>query len=102
MGGRAEGIEQKVAGVRGWQQGEEAVLFLRPSKERSGAYAVTGLVQGDFRVVRESGQAFVSNGVSGVEAAKSSGRAHFTGLRMSLQELETRVRAAPRSLPEVE
>jgi hypothetical protein len=97
LGGRAEGIEQKVAGVRSWRPGEEAVLFLRPSKEQSGAYAVTGLMQGNFRVLREGSQTFVSNGVAGVETARNTGRAHFTGERMLLLDLESRVRAAQRS-----
>jgi hypothetical protein len=94
LGGRAEGIEQKVAGVRSWRAGEEAVLFLRPSKEQSSAYAVTGLIQGNFRVLREGSQTFVSNGVAGVETARKNGRARFTGERMRLSELESRVRAA--------
>jgi len=92
MGGRADGIEQKVSGVRGWRQGEEAVLFLRPSHERVGAYAVTGLMQGNFRVVREGKQAYVSNGVSGIRAVKGSKAQSFS--RITLQELQQRVRAA--------
>ncbi len=96
LGGRADGIEQKVAGIRNWRAGEEAVLFLRPSKEQSGAYAVTGLMQGNFRVLREGKQMFVSNGVAGVETARMSGTSHFTGERILLRELESRVRAAQR------
>jgi hypothetical protein len=93
MGGRADGIEQKVSGVRSWRQGDEAVLFLRPSAEQVGSYAVTGLFQGNFRVIHEGRQIFVSNGVSGVD--EGTGR-HFTGSRIALRELESRVRAAQR------
>jgi hypothetical protein len=94
MGGRADGIVQKVSGVRSWRQGDEAVLFLRPSKEQPGTYVVTGLMQGDFRVQRESGEARVSNGVPEVEVVGAASKAgEFRGQQLTLRELERRVRA---------
>src|SRR5438128_2736057 len=64
MGGRAEHFEQKVAGVRRWAAGDQTVLFLRPSEAGDGAMAVTGLMQGDFRIVEAAGKVVVSNGVA--------------------------------------
>ncbi len=40
MGGRVGNIEQKVSGVRRWNAGDEAVLFLRPSEAGGGVMAV--------------------------------------------------------------
>ena len=95
IGGRNGAYEQKVAGVRQWRAGERSVLFLQ--KAASGdAFVVTGLMQGDFRVVREGGREVVSNGVAGVErfdaATHTVGR--FSGSRMTLLELESQVRRA--------
>src|SRR5512133_2096775 len=44
MGGTAGGYTQIVSGVRHWQAGDEAVLFLRPSVANDGSMAVVGLV----------------------------------------------------------
>src|SRR3954465_3004164 len=42
MGGHADGYTQKVSGVRHWQPGDEAVLFLQPSTANDGTLIVTG------------------------------------------------------------
>jgi hypothetical protein len=97
MGGRADGIEQKVSGVRTWRVGEEAVLFLRPSKEQPGTHVVTGLMQGDFRIQRERGEAYVNNGVAGVEIVAEGKTQPYQGARLTLGELERRVRAVSKS-----
>lgn len=102
-GGSAEGYTQRVAGVRPWSAGESAVLFLRPSPSNDGAFVVSGLMQGDFRVRRSvSGSAVADNGVdmstkevgSEVESFNPSDRslAPYRGNRMSLDELQARVR----------
>ncbi|HEX8926719.1 MAG TPA: hypothetical protein VF786_13050 [Terriglobales bacterium] len=94
IGGSADGYTQKVSGVRGWQPGEEAVLFLRPSEANDGTYAITGLMQGNFAVKQtNAGKVMVSNGVPDVTAFDSAtGRLnHFGGAEMSLQELRRRV-----------
>jgi hypothetical protein len=94
IGGSAEGYTQKVSGVRSWQAGEEAVLFLHPSEANDGTYAVTGLMQGNFVVKHTTaGAAIVSNGVPDVTAFDSStGKlSHYGGTSMSLQELKRRV-----------
>jgi hypothetical protein len=97
MGGRADGLEQKIVGVRGWRVGDEAVLFLHPSQEQPGAHVVTGLMQGDFRLVREDRATYVSNGVAGVEALSDSGtRERYAGSRLTLRDLELRVRTVER------
>src|SRR6478752_6176987 len=49
-GGSAEGYTQKVAGVRHWRSGDQAVLFLRPSQEMDGTLEITGLMQGNFLI----------------------------------------------------
>lgn len=98
MGGRMGNIEQKLSGVRSWRSGEKAVLFLRESVANDGTFAVTGLMQGDFRFVRETAAAeqYVSNGVADVEAfdvaTKKSGV--FKGSKIALRELERRVAKA--------
>lgn len=92
LGGHADGYTMKVAGVRGWQPGENAVLFLQPDVD--GSYVVTGLMQGDFRLGRQaSGDLTVSNGVRGAKQLDANGQvSEFQGSRMTLTELEQRVR----------
>jgi hypothetical protein len=100
MGGRAGGYEQKVAGVRELQSGERAVLFMHPSQSADGTLVVTGLMQGNFRVMESAkGQATVSNGVIGVNQyhAESGTIGHYSGTHMPLSQLETLVRSAQRS-----
>lgn len=95
MGGTAGGYTQIVSGVRHWQTGDEAVLFLRPSVAHDGSLAVVGLMQGNFRMARTSeGATTVSNGVPAVSVARRGGVSTFTGSRMPLAELEQRVRSA--------
>lgn len=97
LGGKAGGYTQKVAGVRGWNPGDEAVLFLHASPESDGTLVVTGLMQGDFAVRRSpSGEVTVSNGAPGVTAfdAQAGQVNEYRGTRMTLQELETRVQKA--------
>jgi hypothetical protein len=97
MGGRVPHYEQKVAGVHHWQAGDQAVLFLHPSVAGDGTMAVTGLMQGDFRFIQQGvGQGMVSNGVTGVHAYDPSKQSssEFTGTRMTLDQLKSRVRNA--------
>lgn len=94
-GGSAGGYTQRVAGVRGWRQGEETVLFLRPAGD--GALAVTGLMQGDFRIRQDaSGRLLADNGVAGVQEFESGARTvrEFRGERLTLSELRERVQRA--------
>lgn len=95
LGGSADGYTMKVAGVRGWQPGEDAVLFLRPSSDNDGTFVVTGLMQGDFRLQRQpSGEVFVSNGMHGASQLDTSGTVtQYQGSRLTLRELERRVKA---------
>jgi hypothetical protein len=94
LGGHLDGYNMKVSGVRGWEPGDDAVLFLRPQAD--GNFIVTGLMQGDFRVTRSaSGTLMVSNGVRGARQLEASGEVNdFQGSRMSLADLEQRVRKA--------
>ena len=93
MGGSAGGYTQIVSGVRHWQPGDEAVLFLRPSVANDGTMAVVGLMQGNFRIVRApDGSVTAGNGVPSVSIMKDGSAATFTGSRMPLAELEQRVR----------
>jgi len=94
LGGHLDGYNMKVAGVRDWQRGENAVLFLQPDLD--GNYIVTGLMQGDFRIARNAtGVLTVSNGVAGAKQLDQTGKVtEFRGARMSLAELEQRVRKA--------
>jgi hypothetical protein len=94
LGGHLDGYNMKVAGIRDWQRGENAVLFLQPDVD--GSYIVTGLMQGDFRIARDAkGALTVSNGVAGAKQLDVSGQlSEYRGARMSLAELEQRVRKA--------
>jgi hypothetical protein len=97
MGGRVGNIEQKVSGVRRWQGGEEAVLFLRPSEVGGGVFAVVGLFQGNFAVTRAAGaEATVSNGVVDAMQYDPATRTsqQFRSARISLSELRQRVALA--------
>lgn len=98
LGGHADGYTMKVAGVRYWNNGEDAVLFLQPSAVEDGSFGITGLMQGDFRVAHlASGQTMVSNGVP--EAKELSGRGEvrrYQGATLTLSQLERRVKASMR------
>ncbi len=94
LGGHADGYTMKVAGVRSWQPGEDAVLFLHGSPDADGTYVVTALMQGDFRLQRQpSGEVFVSNGVREAKQLSTDGSVQeFQGARLTLKELESRVK----------
>jgi len=95
IGGSAEGYTQKVAGVRYGKPGEQSVLFLRPSATQDGTFEITGLMQGNFSIRKDStGESLVSNGVPGVSSYQQGATGEFTGTHMKLQELETRVQKA--------
>jgi hypothetical protein len=99
LGGSADGITQKVAGLRHLQTGEQAVLFLHPSDQRDGTLAVTSLMQGHFRVSKSAaGDMLVSNGVNGASSFdRASGHvSSYRGSAMKLSELEERVRKVSR------
>jgi hypothetical protein len=99
LGGRVEGINQRVAGVRAWRTGEQAVLFLRPDSLPNGGYVVTGLMQGNFLVRRDAkGEIQVSNSMSGVSSyqAATGQISDYKGREMRLQDLESRVQKAVR------
>ena len=95
-GGSAGGYTQHVAGIRHWQVGDQAVLFLRPSSE-PGVMTVTDLMQGNFLMGRNSsGDIVVSNGVAGVSSIQPG--AHevqsYHGSTMPLPEIEARIAKA--------
>lgn len=96
IGGSAGGYTQHVAGVQAMRGGELAVLFLRPSEAQDGTYVIVGLMQGHFRVARDSatGRTVVSNGVSGAEEISGRTVQSYRGARLSLSEIEARVRKA--------
>lgn len=97
LGGKLDGITQRVSGVHVWNSGEKAVLFLRPGQVNDRSFVLTGLVQGNFRMTSSAGGAtMVSNGVPAVSAYKvSTGQiSAYRGSAMSLRELESRVERA--------
>jgi hypothetical protein len=95
-GGEKDGLRQVLFGVRHFQVGEDAVLFLQPTRAANGAMEIVDLMQGNFLVVRSSAAAAtVTNGVPGVTELSPAGQMrNYTGTRLSLQELESRVRKA--------
>lgn len=94
MGGSAEGYTQSVAGVRRFQDGEDALLFLRPSATNDGTQVIVGLVQGNFRIWNAAGRRMASNGVPHVNAIQGAEVRSFGGASLELDELESRVRKA--------
>jgi hypothetical protein len=96
-GGKVDATTERVYGVRYLRQGEDSVLFLRPSEERDGTLIITGLVQGNFRVrTSRSGTAVVSNGMAEVSSYSVASHevAPFTGSTMRLEDLKARVQKA--------
>ena len=94
LGGRAGGYTQKISGVRQLQNGEQAVLFLRPSVANDDSMVVVGLMQGHYRIYQgASGEAMASNGVPQLQsmARESDGP---RGSDMSVGQLEQRIRRA--------
>lgn len=97
IGGSAGGYTQRVSGVRHWRPGEQAVLFLQPSKAGDGISEVTGLMQGNFVMQKSTtGVVTVTNGVPGVSSLQpASGQlSRYQGSKLRLQDLESRVRKA--------
>lgn len=94
LGGDAGGYNMKVAGVRYWANGAEAVLFLQQAPDST--FAVTGLMQGDFRLGRQSsGETIVSNGVPDTKELSASGTVQqYRGSRLTFNELRQRVMKA--------
>ncbi|MBA3915776.1 MAG: hypothetical protein H0X25_18370 [Acidobacteriales bacterium] len=96
IGGSAAGYTQRVAGIRHWRVGDQALLFLRPSPE-PGVMSVTDLMQGNFLMGKNSsGDILVSNGVAGVSSIQPG--AHeaqiYQGSSMRLPEIEARIAKA--------
>jgi hypothetical protein len=98
LGGSADGYTQHVSGVRPIQTGEAALLFLRPSEAHDGTMVVVGLMQGQFRLARDSqsGATVVSNGVLGAEEMQSSSTKvqPYHGSALTLSQMEARVQKA--------
>jgi hypothetical protein len=97
LGGSAGGYTQKVAGVRQFQTGEDALLFLRPSVAGDGTMVVVGLMQGHFRMARDAaGETIVSNGIYGAHSVdqKTGTMSTFAGSPIRLSQAESRVRRA--------
>lgn len=96
LGGSAEGYTQKVAGVHPMRTGDAAVLFLRPSEARDGTMVIVGLMQGNFRIERDAsgGSAVVNNGVPDVRQSTSGEITEYRGAKLTLRQLETRIRRA--------
>ena len=96
VGGSAGGYTQHVAGVQPMQTGEQALLFLRPSQSADGTMVIVGLMQGHFRVARDSqtGTTVVSNGVMGAEEYSSNKVQAYRGNTLTLRQMEARIRKA--------
>ena len=96
LGGNANGYTQKVAGVDPLRTGDQSVLFLRPSAAHDGTMVIVGLMQGNFRIARESrsGLVVVNNGVADVHQSTSGEVTEYRGAKLTLRQLEGRVRRA--------
>jgi hypothetical protein len=99
MGGRAGGFEQKVAGVRPLMSGEQALLFVHPSQAADGTLVITGLMQGNFRIIAtQKGEVLATNDVPGVNQLRAGANSveHYSGSRMPLSTLESLVNGVVR------
>jgi hypothetical protein len=97
LGGTVDGVSQKVAGVRHWRPGDDAVLFLQPSSIPDGALVVTGLMQGNFMMRHTpQGQTFVSNGMPEASEfhAATGAVTGYRGSNLRLEDLESRIQKA--------
>jgi hypothetical protein len=108
LGGTVGEMTLRCAGVHPWSNGESAVLFLRPSQDQDGTFAVVGLMQGDFRVRRSaSGEMIADNGLQAattmymspledVHAYSPATKqlSTYSGSQLKLGDLETRIRTA--------
>ena len=93
LGGTVNGITVRVAGIRHFQVGETALVFLRPG-DTPDAMAMAAM-QGNFRVGKDSsGQMVASNGVPETSALSGSQVVPYSGRVMPLTALEDRVRRA--------
>jgi hypothetical protein len=96
VGGSAEGYTQHVAGAQTMRSGERAVLFLRPSETGDGTMVIVGLMQGHFRVARDTqrGTNIVSNGMMGADQLSGASVKSYQGSTLTLSEMEARIRKA--------
>ncbi len=75
MGGSAGGYTQHVAGVRAFDSGENALLFLRPSAAGDGTFVIVGLMQGHFRIYQPAqGAAAAANIMGSLPLAQAEAR----------------------------
>jgi hypothetical protein len=95
IGGRISGFVSTVDGVPRFREGEEAFLFLEPT--RAGELSVTSWVQGTFRIERDSmKQERVTQDTSGLSVFDPATRQFRAGgiRRLPVEEFRQRVRAA--------
>lgn len=94
-GGVVGAMGQMVPGVRQFVVGEGVALFLRPSFDGDAAMSVVGLMQGNFRFLRETqGEVAVTNGVPAVSMLGNGRVRTYHGTTMTLKTLEARVQKA--------
>ncbi|MEO5936831.1 MAG: hypothetical protein ABIP81_06430 [Terriglobales bacterium] len=96
LGGVSGAYQQKVAGVRYWQEGEQSVLFVHPAQGNDGRFVITGLMQGNFAVRSAGADPEVTNGIEGVEAfdPRTKTVKTYRGSTLRLSQLEARVKKA--------
>ena len=96
IGGRVGHLISTVDGVPRFRPGEEAVLFLEPT--RAGELSVTGWVQGTFRIQRDlhTGRESVTQDTSGLAVFDPATRQFRPGgvRNLPLEEFKQRVAAA--------
>ncbi len=94
MGGSSGGTRLVVHGIRYFQPGEKAVVFVHASEAGDGTMVITGLMQGNFQVRNVNGTEMASNGVRGVERLdeRSHVVSEYVGTQIPLRDLAARVR----------
>ena len=93
LGGTVDGFTVKVAGIRHFTVGESALLFLRPG-DTPAAMSLSAM-QGNFHLEKdETGAVTASNGLPDMSVLRGSQVESFSGNRISLPSLESRIQKA--------
>jgi len=93
IGGTVAGYTVKASGVRHFQVGESALLFLRPGETSDVQYLTA--VQGNFQLGKDgTGDTVATNGMPDTFVMQGSKVVAYTGKTVSLGALEAKIRKA--------
>ena len=96
LGGLVGGVGQQVAGEVHFADGEEVVVFLRPTGLKGGSYAVVGMAQGKFAVATSAQGQLATQNLEGLGFVDEPGQpaVERKAEPVPLSDLEARIRRA--------